>query len=89
MLGSNIVTVTHYRPDLDALRAASTRIVVAVGAGSGGELARRGGEAVAGCSAPTRSCSRATTAASSAASTARPATPTPSPPLREVLAGEG
>ena len=47
MLGSNMVTVTHYEPDLDALRAASTRIVVAVGAASGGELARRGGEAVA------------------------------------------
>ena len=47
MLGSNIVTVTHYRPDVDALRAASTRIVLAVGAGSDGELAHRGGEAVA------------------------------------------
>ncbi|HEU4839916.1 MAG TPA: alpha/beta hydrolase [Ilumatobacteraceae bacterium] len=47
MLGSNMVTVTHYRPDVDALRAASTRIVLAVGAGSDGELAHRGGEAVA------------------------------------------
>ena len=47
MLGSNIVTVTHYRPDVDALRATSTRIVVAVGADSDGELAHRGGEAVA------------------------------------------
>ncbi len=47
MLGSNIVTVTHYRPDFDALRAASTRIVLAVGTGSDGELAHRGGEAVA------------------------------------------
>ena len=47
MLGSNIVTVTHYRPDVDALRAASTRIVLAVGVGSDGELAHRGGEAVA------------------------------------------
>ena len=47
MLGSNIVTVTHYEPDLDALRAVATRIVVAVGAASGGELARRGGEALA------------------------------------------
>ncbi len=42
MLGSNIVTVPQYRPDPDALRAASTRIVVAVGAGSNGELAQRG-----------------------------------------------
>src|SRR3954471_10851886 len=47
MLGSNIVTVTHYKPDVDRLRAASTRIVLAVGSGSGGELAHRGGEAVA------------------------------------------
>ena len=47
MLGSNIVTVTHHRPDVDGLRDASTRIVLAVGAGSDGELAHRGGEAVA------------------------------------------
>jgi len=47
MLGSNIITVTRYRPDVAALRAASTRIVLAVGAGSDGELAHRGGEAVA------------------------------------------
>ena len=47
MLGSNIITVTHYRPDIDRLRDASTRIVLAVGAGSDGELAHRGGEAVA------------------------------------------
>ena len=47
MLGSNIITVTHYRPDAEALRAASTRIVVGVGAESHGELAQRGGEAVA------------------------------------------
>ena len=47
MLGSNIVTVTHYRPDVDRLRAASTRIVVGVGADSNGEIAHRGGLAVA------------------------------------------
>jgi pimeloyl-ACP methyl ester carboxylesterase len=47
MLGSNILTVTGYRPDIDRLRASSTRIVIAVGAGSDGELAHRGGEAVA------------------------------------------
>jgi pimeloyl-ACP methyl ester carboxylesterase len=47
MLGSNMLTVTGYRPDIDALRAAQTRIVLAVGAGSHGELAHRGGEAVA------------------------------------------
>jgi pimeloyl-ACP methyl ester carboxylesterase len=48
MLGSNILTITGYRPDFEALRASSTRIVIAVGAGSDGELAHRGGEAVAG-----------------------------------------
>ena len=47
MLGSNIMTVTHYRPDVKRLRAASTRIVLAVGEGSDGEIAHRGGEAVA------------------------------------------
>jgi pimeloyl-ACP methyl ester carboxylesterase len=47
MLGSNILTVTRFRPDVDKLRAASTRIVVGVGAGSNGEIAHRGGLAVA------------------------------------------
>ncbi len=47
LLGQNIVTVTHYEPDFDTLRAASTRIVAAVGAESDGEMAHRGGEAVA------------------------------------------
>ncbi|MET0324175.1 MAG: alpha/beta hydrolase, partial [Ilumatobacteraceae bacterium] len=47
MLGSNLLTSTRYRPDVDALRAASTRIVLAVGEASAGELAHRGGDAVA------------------------------------------
>jgi pimeloyl-ACP methyl ester carboxylesterase len=47
LLGQNIVTCTHYRPDFDALRASSTRIVLGVGVGSEGELAHRAGEAVA------------------------------------------
>jgi len=47
MLGSNILTVTHFRPDVDTLRCASTQIVLAVGAGSNGEIAHRGGLAVA------------------------------------------
>lgn len=47
MLGSNMITATHYEPDFDALRAASTRIVVAVGEESDGEMAQRGGLAVA------------------------------------------
>ena len=47
MLGSNMVTCTHYEPDFDALRAASTRIVLATGAESNGEMASRGAFAVA------------------------------------------
>jgi pimeloyl-ACP methyl ester carboxylesterase len=47
MLGSNILTVTGYRPDIDALRSASTRIVVGVGAASNGEIAERGARAIA------------------------------------------
>jgi pimeloyl-ACP methyl ester carboxylesterase len=47
LLYQNIITCTHYEPDFDALTAASTRIVPAVGAESEGEMARRGGEAVA------------------------------------------
>ena len=47
LVGQNIITCTHYVPDFDALRAASTKIVVGVGAESEGEMARRGGEGVA------------------------------------------
>jgi hypothetical protein len=47
LLGQNLVTCTGYEPDFDALRAAPTRIVVAVGEESDGQLARRGGEAAA------------------------------------------
>ena len=47
LVGQNIITCTHYEPDFDALRAASTRIVLAAGAESEGELAHRGAEAVA------------------------------------------
>ena len=47
LVGQNIITCTHYEPDFDALRAAPTRIVLAVGATSGGTLAHRGGEAAA------------------------------------------
>ena len=35
LLFQNIITCTHYEPDFDALRAASTRIVMAAGVGSG------------------------------------------------------
>jgi pimeloyl-ACP methyl ester carboxylesterase len=47
LLAQNIITCTHYEPDFDALRAASTRVVIAVGEASGKTLARRAGEAVA------------------------------------------
>jgi pimeloyl-ACP methyl ester carboxylesterase len=41
LVGQNIVSGSHYQPDFDALRAASTRIVIAVGAESEGALACR------------------------------------------------
>jgi pimeloyl-ACP methyl ester carboxylesterase len=47
MVGQNIVSLTHYEPDFGTLRTASTRIVVAAGAESEGELANRGAHAVA------------------------------------------
>jgi pimeloyl-ACP methyl ester carboxylesterase len=48
LLGQNIVSSTHFEPDFDALRAAPTRIVVAAGAESEGQLAYRGALATAG-----------------------------------------
>src|SRR6476469_1077127 len=47
LLHQNIVTCTHYQPDFDALRAASTRIVLAAGIESDGQLAHRGAVAAA------------------------------------------
>ncbi|GAA3695721.1 alpha/beta hydrolase [Nonomuraea antimicrobica] len=47
LFGQNLIAVTHYEHDFGALRAASTRVVIAVGAESEGEMARRSGEAVA------------------------------------------
>jgi hypothetical protein len=47
LLFQNVVTCTGYPVDIEALRAASTRIVIGVGEESEGQLARRGGEAVA------------------------------------------
>ena len=47
LLFQNILSCTHYEPDFDALRAASTRIVMGAGAESEGEMAHRGAEAVA------------------------------------------
>ena len=47
LLGQNMISCTHYQFDFDALRAASTRIVIGVGAESDGQLAARAGLAVA------------------------------------------
>lgn len=47
LLGQNLVSGNHYQHDFDALRAASTRIVIGVGAESEGELSHRAAVAVA------------------------------------------
>jgi pimeloyl-ACP methyl ester carboxylesterase len=41
LLGQNMATSTHYEHDFEALRSASTRIVIAAGAESQGEMAHR------------------------------------------------
>ena len=47
LLFQNIITCTHFEPDFEALRAASTRIVMAAGVESKGTLAYRGAIAAA------------------------------------------
>src|SRR5690606_22728123 len=47
LLGSNVRTCTPHRHDLDALKAAPTRIVIATGATSGRQFAARGAAALA------------------------------------------
>ena len=47
MLFQNILTCARYQPDYEALRRASTRIVIAVGAESDGEMTARAAVAVA------------------------------------------
>ena len=47
MLAQNMVTCTHYEHDIDALRAASTRIVMAAGVSGQGTMANRGAHAIA------------------------------------------
>jgi pimeloyl-ACP methyl ester carboxylesterase len=47
LVGQNMITCTHYHHDFDALRTASTRIVVAAGEDSDGEMANRAAKAVA------------------------------------------
>lgn len=53
LLGLNMPAINEYEPDFEALRAASTRIVIGVGAQSGRMMAGRGGIGVAeGLGAP-------------------------------------
>ena len=47
LLAQNIIDTTHYEPDIEALRAAPTRIVIAAGEESEGTMASRGAYAVA------------------------------------------
>jgi len=47
MLAHNVVWLTAYEPDFEAIKRAPSRVIVGVGAKSSGELAHRGGEAAA------------------------------------------
>lgn len=47
LMGQTILSITSYQPDFDALHAASTRIILAAGTESEGEMANRGAHAVA------------------------------------------
>jgi pimeloyl-ACP methyl ester carboxylesterase len=47
MLGQHMIASTHYEPDFDALRSAATRIVMAAGEESEGQVTSRGAFAVA------------------------------------------
>jgi pimeloyl-ACP methyl ester carboxylesterase len=47
LLGQNLRRCTSYRPDVDALTQVKDKIVIGVGEESAGQLARRGGEAIA------------------------------------------
>jgi hypothetical protein len=47
MFAQNLLPCTHHEHDVEALRATSTRVVLAVGAESDGELAHRAGEGMA------------------------------------------
>ena len=47
LLGQNLISCTHYQHDFAALRSASTRIVIAAGSESEGEMANRGAYGVA------------------------------------------
>jgi pimeloyl-ACP methyl ester carboxylesterase len=47
LLGQNLINTTHYEPAFDRLRSAPTRIVLAAGVESEGQMASRGAHAVA------------------------------------------
>jgi len=47
MLAHNVVWLTSFEPDFEAIKRAPTRVVIGVGAASNGELAQRGGQAAA------------------------------------------
>jgi pimeloyl-ACP methyl ester carboxylesterase len=47
LMGQNIISGSHYELDFDTLRRVSTRIILAAGAESEGEMANRGAHAVA------------------------------------------
>ena len=87
LLWKNVRTCVPYVPDLEALRAASTRVVVAAGEESARQLAGRGRPA---WRRPWgwRRCSPATTPASRVASTARGQAGGVRRRLREVLDAE-
>ena len=48
LLRQNMVSCTHFEPDVDAIRAASTRVVIGVGEELSNALAGRAGVAIAG-----------------------------------------
>jgi pimeloyl-ACP methyl ester carboxylesterase len=47
MLAHNVVWLTSFEPDFEAIKRSPTRVVIGVGAASNGQLAQRGGEAAA------------------------------------------
>ena len=78
LLSDRSSAITSYRPDVDALAAASTRVIIAVGEESWAPSPAVRRLPPPSSSASRRPCSRATTAASSAASSATQANPRPS-----------
>ena len=80
LVGQNMPSCPAYRHDFDALRGASTRVVVGVGEESGAVAAGRAAAAVAERLGVPPVTFPGGHAESPAASTARPASRTPSPP---------